>query len=108
MRRIRGGIGKLSEALCAACKAAGGEVRTSTRVERIIVEGGTAKGVVVMGSEIRAKRVVSSADPRRTFFQLMDPSEMSPEFARKVGNIRYKGQRRDLHQPEPGVRGAGL
>ncbi len=77
-RRVRGGIGRLSDALTAACEAAGAEVRTRASVERILVEGGIATGVVVDGQEIRARRVVSSADPRRTFFELMEPSEMAP------------------------------
>jgi phytoene dehydrogenase-like protein len=96
-RRVRGGVGRLSEALAAACEALGAEIRTGAQVERILVEGGTATGVVLDGREIRAKRVVSNADPHRTFFQLMDPSEMSPEFARKVGNIRYKGVTAKVH-----------
>jgi phytoene dehydrogenase-like protein len=96
-RRVRGGIGRLSEALAAACRARGAEVRTGAPVERIVVEGGTATGVLVDGAEIGAKRVVCSADPQRTFFNLMDPSEMSPEFARKVGNIRYKGVTAKVH-----------
>ena len=96
-RRVRGGVGRLSEALAAACKAAGVEVRTSAPVERIIVEGRTAVGVVVDGAEVRAQRVVSSADPRRTFFELMDPTEITPEFARKVGHIRYRGVCAKVH-----------
>jgi phytoene dehydrogenase-like protein len=96
-RRVRGGIGRLSDALTAACAAAGAEVRTRAAVERILVEGGTAVGVLVDGLEIRAQRVVSSADPRRTFFELMEPSEMAPEFARKVGNIRYRGVCAKVH-----------
>jgi phytoene dehydrogenase-like protein len=91
MRRVRGGIGRLSEALVAACTGAGAEVRTGAAVERIVVEGGRAVGALVDGAEISAKRVVSSADPRRTFFELMEPSELGPDFARQVGNIRYRG-----------------
>jgi phytoene dehydrogenase-like protein len=96
-RRVRGGIGRLSEALASACEAAGAEVRTGALVERILVEDGAASGVVVDGAEIRAGSVVSNADPRRTFFELMDPSEMRPGFARKVGNIRYRGVLAKVH-----------
>ncbi|MEN8374569.1 MAG: NAD(P)/FAD-dependent oxidoreductase [Gemmatimonadota bacterium] len=91
MRRVRGGIGRLSEALVAACTEAGAEVRTGAAVERIVVEGGRAVGALVDRAEIRAARIVSSLDPRRTFFDLMEPSEMGTEFARKVSNIRYRG-----------------
>ncbi len=96
-RRVRGGIGRLSEALVASCEQSGGEVRTGAPVERILVEGGTAVGVVVDGAEIRAKRIVTSTDPNRTFFELMEPSEMTPEFARKVSNIRYRGVCAKVH-----------
>jgi phytoene dehydrogenase-like protein len=102
-RRVRGGIGRLSDALAAACKAAGVEVRTGAPVERIMVEGRTAVGVVVDGAEVRAQRVVSSADPRRTFFELMEPTEMAPEFARKVGNIRYRGVCAKVHLALSGI-----
>ncbi len=96
-RRVRGGIGRLSDALVADCEASGSEIRTGTAVERIVVEGGHAVGVVVDRGEIRAERVVSSVDPRRTFFDLMEPSEMEPEFARKMNNIRYRGVCAKVH-----------
>jgi len=96
-RRIRGGVGRLSEALVSACEAAGAEVRTGAPVERIMVQDGAAVGVVVDGVEIRAGLVVSNATPRRTFFELMEPSEMRPGFARKVGNIRYRGVIAKVH-----------
>lgn len=96
-RRVRGGIGGLSEALASACRAAGAEVRTGAPVERILVEGGAASGVVMDDSEIRAGRVVSNAGPRRTFFELLEPSETGPGFARRVGNIRYRGVIAKVH-----------
>jgi len=96
-RRVRGGIGRLSDALVASCEQAGAEVRTGASVERVIVEDGTAVGVVVDGTEIRAQRVVTSTDPRRTFCELVEPSEMAPEFARKVSNIRYRGVCAKVH-----------
>jgi phytoene dehydrogenase-like protein len=96
-RRVRGGIGRLSEALLSACEAAGAEVRTGASVERIQVADRTAVGVVVDGAEIRAGRVVSNADPRRTFFDLMDPSEVGPQFAKKIRNIRFRGVVAKVH-----------
>lgn len=96
-RRVRGGVGRLSEALAAACEAAGADIRTGAPVEHIVVEGGVVRGVVVEGAQIRSDRVVSSADPRTTFFGIMDPSEMAPGFARKVANIRYRGVTAKVH-----------
>ncbi len=97
-RRVRGGVGRLSEALAKACKGSGVEVRTDAPVERILVEGGVARGVSLTdGTEIRAERVVSSVDPRRTFFGLLDPSEIGPDFAGKIDNIRLKGVCAKVH-----------
>jgi phytoene dehydrogenase-like protein len=45
MRRVKGGMGALSEALCRLVAEKGGEVRLETPVRRILVEGGRATGV---------------------------------------------------------------
>ena len=96
--RVRGGMGRLSEALVAACQENGGEVRTGVRVQRVLVEDGTARGVVLAdATEIRSRRVVSSVDPRSTFFELLDPSAVGPDFARKIDNIRFRGVCAKVH-----------
>jgi phytoene dehydrogenase-like protein len=92
MLRPRGGMGALSRALESAARGYGADVRTSAWVERIIVEGGAAVGVtLVNGEEIAAKRIVSNADPRRTFLALLDPMHLEPTFLRRVRNIRMGG-----------------
>ena len=96
--RVRGGMGRLSEALVAACRENGGEVRTGVRVRRIVVEDGVARGVVLSDdSDVRARQVISSLDPRRTFFELLDPAAVGPDFARKVDNIRFRGVSAKVH-----------
>ncbi len=90
--RVRGGMGNLAGALAAAATQHGVEVRTNASVEHVIVENGRAMGVVLTnGDEIRAKTVVSSADPRRTFSRLVHPSHLTSEFTRKIQNIKLKG-----------------
>ncbi len=96
--RARGGVGALTAALAAAARERGAEIRTRARVERVIVEDGRAGGVVLDGGEeISARRVVSNADPRRTFFDLVGAMELDPELVRKVGNIRYRGGCAKVH-----------
>ncbi|MBM3772510.1 MAG: NAD(P)/FAD-dependent oxidoreductase [Acidimicrobiia bacterium] len=89
----RGGGGALAEALCAAAKQAGAEIRTSAAVCEIRVDDdGRATGVVLeSGEEIGASRVVSAVDPRRTFLALIDPIHLPPEFRRRAQNIRMRG-----------------
>jgi phytoene dehydrogenase-like protein len=87
-----GGLGTLTEALAAAARAAGAEIRTSTPVERIAVEGDRASGVVLAnGDTLAAGCVVSNADPRRTFLELLGPEHLDAGFVRRVRNIRMRG-----------------
>ena len=96
--RVRGGIGGLSVALAAASTKHGAEVRTDAAVEQVIVENGRATGVVLVGGdEISAGMVVSNADPRRTFSQLVHPSHVTPEFTRKIRNVKLKGVCAKVH-----------
>ena len=95
---LKGGIGALSETLAAAARAHGAEIRTGTEVERILVEDGTATGVLLAGGEeIPARCVISALDPRRTFFDLVGAPRLGPEFNRKVTNIRMRGTTAVLH-----------
>src|SRR5262245_64256115 len=45
MRRVKGGMGSLSEALCRSIADKGGEGRSRPPLRRILVEGGRAAGV---------------------------------------------------------------
>jgi phytoene dehydrogenase-like protein len=89
---VRGGPGKLAEALANAARGFGADIRTRAAVRRILVEDGAATGVVLAdGEEITAKLVVSSADPRRTLAGLVDPVNLSPESLHRVRHIRMRG-----------------
>ncbi len=95
---LRGGIGALSEALAAAARTHGAEIRTGAEVERILVEDGVVTGILLAsGEEIPARSVVSALDPHRTFFDLVGPPRLGPEFNRKVANIRMRGTTAILH-----------
>lgn len=95
---LKGGIGALSEALAAAARTHGAEIRTGAEVKRILVEDGAATGVLLdNGEEIPARRVISGADPRRTFFGLVGAPQLGPEFNRKVKNIQLRGTTAVLH-----------
>ena len=63
----RGGMGAVTAALRSAAEGAGALVRTEAPVERVLVEDGRAHGVVLEGGdELRARAVLSNADPLRT------------------------------------------
>jgi phytoene dehydrogenase-like protein len=89
--RVRGGPGALTQAMAAAATAAGAEVRTGVRVERIVSRDGAVRGVVAGGREIPASTVVSALDPKTTFLQLIDPLALTPDFQWKMRNYRAAG-----------------
>ena len=87
-----GGKGSVSAAIAAAARAAGAEIRTSAPVAQVLVKRGRAIGVVLEnGDEIRAKLVVSNADPRRTFMQLVGEKHLPDEFVDSIRRFRFRG-----------------
>lgn len=89
---VVGGTGALADALAAAARQAGAEIRTGAEVARIDAKDGVVAGVTLAsGESIPARAVVSNADPRRTLLGLLDPTHLDPEFVRRIQNIRAHG-----------------
>jgi phytoene dehydrogenase-like protein len=88
----KGGNGSVSAAIADAARAFGADIRTGAAVSRVLIEHGRATGVVLEdGEEIRARHVASSADPRRTFLDLVGAEHLSPEFTQALGRFRFRG-----------------
>jgi len=80
-----GGMGAVSSAIERAAREHGAEVRLNSRVARVLVEGGQARGVVLEnGDEIRAQVIVSTVHPKIAFLDMVDRSELPASF---VGDI---------------------
>ena len=63
----------MSEAIAKSARSHGVDIRVESPVKRILVENGTAKGVLLEdGSEIHAETVLSNATPHVTFRELLD------------------------------------
>lgn len=92
----RGGMGSVTEAIAAAAKGAGVEIRTGTPVERITVRNGRAVGVEAGGS-FESTMVVSNADLKRTIFDLLGARHVETGFARRVAKVRANGNAAKLH-----------
>lgn len=89
---VRGGVGTLTEALFAAAKSYGAEIRRTTVVTHITTANGVATGIVLeSGEEIQAERIVSSADVKHTLLDLVEPTALDPHFLLQVKNIRSRG-----------------
>jgi len=88
----RGGTGAISNSIGDAAREAGAEIRTQAPIAKIIVKGGSAKGVVLQnGDEIYADVVSSSVDPRMTFVKLMEPGNLPDDFLEGVNRFKYRG-----------------
>ena len=94
----KGGMGTVAVAIAAAARAAGVEIRTNAPVAKILVEADRAVGVVLAeGTEIRAPLVVSGANPRTTFLDLLGPRALDTGFVRRIRHIRMRGNAAKLH-----------
>ena len=89
----RGGTGAISNAIAAAAREAGVEIRTETSVARIAVKNGQASGVVLTnGDELSADMVLSSVDPNLTFLKFMDADrELPADFVEEIRRYKYRG-----------------
>ncbi len=93
-----GGVGALAQAMAAAARAAGAEIRTGARVAQVIVEGDKACGVQLAGGEsLRADSVISNADPRTTLFGLLGTGHLDTGLVRKIRHHRASGRVAKLH-----------
>ncbi|MGC2196158.1 MAG: NAD(P)/FAD-dependent oxidoreductase, partial [Terriglobales bacterium] len=89
---VMGGMGAITQALAASGRKLGVEIRASAPVAHIDVRDGRARGVVLEdGTEIRARIVLSNADPKRTFLKMVAASELPNEFLHSIRGIKMEG-----------------
>ena len=89
---VRGGIGKVTEAMAEAAREAGAAIRTGAEVEEIVVTEGRATGVRLVGGEVvSAGRILSNADPKTTFLGLAPEGSLPDSFAASVRAYRCQG-----------------
>ena len=80
-----GGSGRLGAELAAAVRRHGGEVLLKSAVAEILVDNGRASGVrLASGRRIAARAVISNADWRRTFLELLPAAVLPPDFRAAV------------------------
>ena len=102
------GIESLFIALKETAERAGAEIRTGTRVSRILIQadesGLKTNGVkLASGEAITANRVVSTTDPKRTFLELVGIENLEIEFTNRIRRLRSEGYVAKLHLALNGV-----
>jgi phytoene dehydrogenase-like protein len=89
---VIGGMGAITQALAAAGRKLGVEIRTSAPVAQIDVRHTRTRGIVLEdGTEIRARMVLSNADPKRTFLTMVPNRDLPEDFLHAVRAIKMDG-----------------
>jgi len=88
---VKGGMSSMSNAIAAAAREAGAEIRTDAEVRRVVIAGERADGVELSdGSTLRAKRVVSNAHPQTTYLDLVGEAHLPDDAARDIRRYRTR------------------
>jgi len=84
-----GGMGAITQAMAKSAAASGVEIRTGVGVREIIVENGSAVGVVTdKGATVRARKVVANVNPKLLYERLLDPSVVPAPVRERMANWR--------------------
>ncbi|MCL4066342.1 NAD(P)/FAD-dependent oxidoreductase [Pseudomonas sp. GX19020] len=100
----RGGMGSITKALSSSLLASGGEIRTGAPVAQVLVKNGRSVGVVLEnGDEIRAKRVISNMDVKRTMLKHVAEAELPGDYVASVKKFKTRGSSGKLNIALDGV-----
>jgi|TARA_B100002003_G_scaffold235193_1_gene249878 phytoene dehydrogenase-like protein len=87
-----GGMGQVTQAISDAAHGFGASIRPGEKVKRILVNDGKASGVELFsGEQLHADIVVSNADAKTTFLDLVGTGELDAMFAHRVNKTRTRG-----------------
>jgi phytoene dehydrogenase-like protein len=87
----RGGMGGVTQALAAAARSLGAEIRTSAPVCRIVVHAGQVAGVALeSGEELVAPVVITTAHPKISFLRLLDRHDLPGDFVDDIERWRTR------------------
>jgi phytoene dehydrogenase-like protein len=84
--------------MAGAARAAGVELMTGAPVRRVVVRQDRVAGVALAnGDEIACDLLLSSADPRRSFLEILGPNTFDTNFVRRARSWRDRGMSAKLH-----------
>jgi phytoene dehydrogenase-like protein len=82
---VVGGMGTISDSIARSAESSGATLRCNAEVARILIEDGRATGVRLTDGEVlRSRMVISNADPKRTFLDLVGETNVGPEVSRSI------------------------
>jgi prolycopene isomerase len=86
-----GGCSAISNAYGDGIRKFGGEIKLRAEVQKIDVERGSVKGVMVGDKLYQSDIVVSNADIKNTVLNLVDPSYFPADYVKYVKGLQYTG-----------------
>jgi len=84
-----GGMGAITQAMAAAARGHGAEIRLDAGVREVIVERDRAAGIILdNGETIRAKYTASSVNPKLLYTRLLPADALPAAFLQRIQNWR--------------------
>ena len=103
-KKLRGGIGALTQHLIALFTGDGGHLRLRTPVAEVLVRDGRAAGVRTEdGETISAPIVVSAVAPDFTLTRLIDPNALPAGVRERFSRIDHRGSYLQMHFALDGI-----
>src|ERR1700759_2405131 len=98
MKKLRGGIGALTEHLVKVLERDGGEVRLRTKVTEVLVNDGKVGGVrTEAGQTVAAPIVVSPIAPDLTLHGMVDSAALPADIRQRYARIDHRGSYIQMH-----------
>jgi phytoene dehydrogenase-like protein len=95
---VRGGMGGVTQAMARAAAEAGVTTRTGAEVAQVLIRNSAVRGVrLTTGELVEAPIVLSNADPKRTFLQLVPEGTLRPAFTDAVRRLKTRSASLKLH-----------
>lgn len=95
---VKGGPAALAAALEKACRAAGVEIRTESKVAHLQIRDGRISGIRLEDGQILEGRIALAAmDPRKVFLELIHPRNLSLKTERQFLSLRARGVAAKVH-----------
>lgn len=86
---VVGGMGTITQIMAQVCREHGVEISLESPVARVLVDDGKAVGVrLTSGEEIAAARVIANVGPKLLYEQLIDPSDLQPDFRKRIRGFK--------------------
>ena len=94
----KGGMGEIAKMLESAATKAGVHIKINSSVEKILIENGKATGVELQsGESLKADIVISNADAKTTFLNLVGVRDLDAMFVHRINKTRTNGTVAKLH-----------